>query len=217
VIRLALFDDSIDRQASIRLLLENEPDIFFCGEFINGVDAVNNVAKCKPDVVLMDIEMPNVNGIKATSMLRKVYPKLPILIQTIYEDDDNLFKSLQAGATGYILKKASPEKIIEAIKDANQGGAPITPAMAFKVLKFFQTAKHSSSTNYGLSNREKHILRLLVDGFSYKMIAVEESISYHTVNSHVQNIYTKLHVHSVGEAVSKALKEDLINQGNNLS
>lgn len=210
MIRVAIFDDNVHRQESLQLLLESDPDLYLCGSYINGEEAINKVASCKPDVVLMDIEMPGVNGIEATKALRNAFPQMPILIQTVYEDDENLFKSLQAGATGYILKKASPDKIIEAIKDANLGGAPITPAMAYKVLRFFQTSNTTVTISYGLSEREKHILKLLVDGFSYKMIADRESISYHTVNSHIRNIYEKLHVHSVGEAVSKALKEDLL-------
>ncbi len=125
-------------------------------------------------------------------------------------DDENLFQSLQAGASGYILKKTNPERIAEAIKDAYAGGAPITPAMAFKVLRYFQTHSAVIVTDYGISDREKQILKLLVDGLSYKMIADIEGISYHTVNSHVRNIYEKLHVQGIGEAVSKALKEDLL-------
>jgi len=158
----------------------------------------------------MDIAMPEVNGIAATRAIHNAFPHVVLLMQTVHEDDDSLFKSLQAGATGYILKKSNPERIIEAIKDAYHGGAPITPAMAFKVLKFFQTQNTIVTTDYGITDREKQILKLLVDGYSYKMIADRESLSYHTVNSHVRNIYEKLHVHSIGEAVSKALREDLL-------
>jgi DNA-binding NarL/FixJ family response regulator len=210
VIRVALFDDNQDRLDSLRLLVEQDDDLHFVGAFKNGVDAVTNVATCKPNVVLMDIAMPEVNGIAATRAIHNAFPHVVLLMQTVHEDDDSLFKSLQAGATGYILKKSNPERIIEAIKDAYHGGAPITPAMAFKVLKFFQTENTLVTTDYGITDREKQILKLLVDGHSYKMIADKEGLSYHTVNSHVRNIYEKLHVHSIGEAVSKALREDLL-------
>jgi DNA-binding NarL/FixJ family response regulator len=210
VIRVALFDDNQDRLDSLRLLVEQDDDLQFVGAFKNGVDAVANVAACKPNVVLMDIAMPEVNGIAATRAIHNAFPHVVLLMQTVHEDDDSLFKSLQAGATGYILKKSNPERIIEAIKDAYHGGAPITPAMAFKVLKFFQTENTIVTTDYGITDREKQILKLLVDGHSYKMIADKEGLSYHTVNSHVRNIYEKLHVHSIGEAVSKALREDLL-------
>jgi DNA-binding NarL/FixJ family response regulator len=154
--------------------------------------------------------MPVVKSIEATRALRNAFPDLSILIQTVFEDDDNLFKSLQAGASGYILEKTSPDKILEAMKDARSGGAPITPAMVFKVLRFFQSSNTVIAVDYGIIERENQILKLLVEGYSYKMIAGEQCISYHTVNSHVRNIYDKLHVHSIGEAVSKALKENLL-------
>jgi DNA-binding NarL/FixJ family response regulator len=211
MIRVAFFDDNQDRLDSLKLLIEQDQELQFVGAFKNGANAVPNIAACKPNVILMDIAMPTVDGIEATRAIRAAFPHVAVLMQTVHEDDENLFKSLQAGATGYILKKANPERIIEAIKDAYHGGAPITPAMAFKVLKFFQSNNTVVTTDYGISDRERQILKLLVDGLSYKMIADREGLSYHTVNSHVRNIYEKLHVHSIGEAVSKALREDLLN------
>lgn len=211
MIRVALFDDNNDRLESLKLLIEQDEELQVVGAFKNGLDAVAHVAACKPNVVLMDITMPIVNGIEATRAIHNAFPRIALLMQTVHEDDDNLFKSLQAGASGYILKKSNPERIIDSIKDAYHGGAPITPAMAYKVLKFFQTHKTVITTDYGITEREREVLKLLVDGLSYKMIANREGLSYHTVNSHVRNIYEKLHVHSIGEAVSKALREDLLN------
>lgn len=212
MINIAIFDDSESRCESLKLLISQVPDMEVTGTFRNGEKAGEHVDSCRADVVLMDIDMPGVNGIEATSALRKIFPKLIILMQTIAEDDENLFKSIQAGASGYILKKTHPEKIIEAIRDALQGGAPLSPAMAFKMLRFFQVEKQpeTASAQYGISIREKEILGSLVEGNSYKMIADKLNISYHTVNAHIRSIYEKLHVHSLGEAISKALKEDLL-------
>jgi DNA-binding NarL/FixJ family response regulator len=210
MIRVAVFDDNPDRLESLKLLLSRDSELYFVGGFADGVDAVTHVAAAKPDVVLMDIEMPGVGGVMATKAIKAAFPHVVVLMQTVYEDDDNLFRSIQAGATGYILKRTNPDRILDAIKDAYRGGAPITPTMAYKVLRFFQTANTVITTDYGISEREKRILKCLVDGMSYKMIAENEGLSYHTVNSHVRNIYDKLHVHSMSEAVSKALKEDLL-------
>lgn len=213
MVNIAIFDDSKERCDSLRLLISQAADMVVVGSFSNGMDAVKHIKACNADVVLMDIDMPGMNGIDATRLLKSAFPKLIILMQTIAEDDENLFKSIQAGASGYILKKTHPEKIIDAIQDALQGGAPLSPAMAFKMLKYFQVEKQEGSASdlYGISKREKEILASLVEGNSYKMIGSELNISYHTVNSHIRNIYEKLHVHSLGEAIRKTIKEDLLN------
>ncbi|MFM9984609.1 MAG: LuxR C-terminal-related transcriptional regulator [Flavobacteriales bacterium] len=132
-------------------------------------------------------------------------------MQTVFEDDDKIFESIQAGANGYILKKTAPEKIIDAIRDAYAGGAPMTRAFAQRMLLYFKNQyKSANNPTYDLTARETEILALLVDGMSYKMIASRLEVSYHTVNAHIRNIYDKLHVHSLGEAVGKAIREKLI-------
>jgi two-component system nitrate/nitrite response regulator NarL len=207
--RIAIFDDNKDRRESLQYLIEMQEDMMCCGSFEDGSNVLHVMKACKPDVVLMDIEMPNVNGIEGAKLIKENHPQVMVLMQTVYEDDENLFESIKAGASGYLLKKATPEKIIEAIQEVREGGAPMSPSMASKVLRYFQT-QTISPTNYALTDREKTILGLLVDGLSYKMIASKENISFHTVNSHVRKIYEKLHVHSLGEAVSKALRERLL-------
>jgi DNA-binding NarL/FixJ family response regulator len=207
--RVIIFDDSKDRRDSLRYLLEMYDDMECAGLFEDCTRVLENVEETKPDVVLMDIEMPGVNGIEGVKKIKQKYPNVLVLIQTVYEDDDNLFESIKAGASGYLLKKSDPEKIIGAIREVVQGGAPLSPNMALKVLKYFQAAPVSSN-QYALTEREKNVLGLLVDGLSYKMIADKEHISFHTVNAHVRKIYEKLHVHSLAEAVSKALKENLL-------
>lgn len=135
MIKVAIFEDNKERRESLQFLIQQNDTLHFVGAFENGKDAVKKIEHCQPDIVLMDIGMPSINGIEATQLIKEAFPEIIILIQTIHEDDENLFKSLQAGANGYILKRTSPEKIIEAIKDAIDGGAPITPAMAYKVLQ----------------------------------------------------------------------------------
>jgi two-component system nitrate/nitrite response regulator NarL len=208
-IKISIFDDNKDRRESLQYLVEMFDDLKCVGVFEHCNNVLDDIRISAPDVVLMDIEMPGMNGIEGVRLIKSSFPDVLVLMQTVFEDDDKLFESIKAGASGYILKKATPEKLIEAIREVVDGGAPMSPSMAIKVLKFFQTQQPISNL-YELTTREKNILSLLVDGLSYKMIADRESISFHTVNSHVRKIYEKLHVHSLGEAVSKALKERLL-------
>jgi DNA-binding NarL/FixJ family response regulator len=208
-IRISIFDDSKDRRESLRYLVEMYDDLFCAGTFEDCANVLNDIKDSQPDVVLMDIEMPKVNGIEGVKKIKAAFPQIHVLMQTVYEDDENLFESIKAGASGYLLKRASPDKIIESIREIIEGGAPMSPSVAMRVLRYFQTQPVIENV-YALTEREKNILSLLVDGMSYKMIAENQHISYHTVNSHVRKIYEKLHVHSLGEAVGKALREKLI-------
>ncbi|MFN8865469.1 MAG: response regulator [Flavobacteriales bacterium] len=209
-IRVCIYDDNAERRESLRYLLGMYPEFEVCGTFENCTQALQDMESCKPDVVLMDIEMPGQSGIEGTRTIKQSHPLVQVLIQTVFEDGAKLFDSLKAGASGYLLKKSSPDAVITAIREVHAGGAPITPAMAVKMLGFFQQQPAGSANPYALTERERAVLTHLVDGMSYKMIADRERISYHTVNTHVRNIYEKLHVHSLGEAVSKALKERLL-------
>lgn len=207
--RVSIYDDSADRRDSLKYLLSMFDDTTCVGAYENCLNVTEEIKRDKPDIVLMDIEMPGMSGIEGVRLIKSSKPEVHVLMQTVYEDDDHLFDSIKAGASGYLLKKASPEKIIEALREVMTGGAPMSPVMANKVLRYFQS-QNTSSNQYALTEKEKIILALLVDGLSYKMIADKEGISYHTVNSHVRKIYEKLHVHSLGEAVGKALREKLI-------
>jgi DNA-binding NarL/FixJ family response regulator len=208
-IRVAVYDDSRERRESLKYLIDMYDDMLFVGGFEDCSNVEQDVESTSPEVILMDIEMPGANGIEGVKRIKRKYPDIIVLMQTVYEDDESLFDSIKAGASGYLLKKDSPEKIITSIREALEGGAPMSPQMASRVLRFFQQ-QPTVTNQYALTDREKTILSLLVDGLSYKMIATRENISFHTVNSHVRKIYEKLHVHSMGEAVSKALREGLI-------
>jgi DNA-binding NarL/FixJ family response regulator len=207
--RVIIFDDSKDRRDSLHYLLNMYDDMNCVDMFEDCTQVLKNIEDTKPDVVLMDIEMPGVNGIEGVKKIKQKFPEVLVLMQTVFEDDDNLFESIKAGASGYLLKKSDPDRIISAIREVVNGGAPMSPNMALKVLKFFQSAP-ATNNQYALTEREKTILSALVDGLSYKMVADKENISFHTVNAHVRKIYEKLHVHSMAEAVSKALKEKLL-------
>lgn len=208
-IKVAIFDDNQNQRESLQYYISMFEDFQLVGAFPDCMEVESAIRFSKPDVVLMDIDMPEVTGIEAAKIIKSKFPNIIIIMQTVFEDDDKVFDSLKNGASGYLLKKTSPEKIVEAIRDAYEGGSPITPAIATKMLRFFQE-QNQATPNYSLTEREKNILSLMVDGLSYKMIAEKERISFHTVNSHIRKIYEKLHVHSLGEAVSKALKEKLI-------
>lgn len=208
-IRVAIFDDNANQRESLEYFISMFDDLNLVGAFQDCTEVENTIALSKPDVVLMDIDMPQISGIEATKIIKSKFPRTVIIMQTVFEDDDKVFDSLKNGASGYLLKKTSPEKIVEAIRDAYEGGSPITPSIATKMLRYFQE-QIPAKENYSLTEREKNILSSMVDGLSYKMIASKENISFHTVNSHIRKIYEKLHVHSLGEAVSKALRENII-------
>ncbi len=206
--RIILFDDDPARRDSLSILLNMCTDMECVGTFKNALDASQQVATTSPDMILMDIDMPKANGIKGTREIKANYPDLPIIIQTVFDDDQNIFEAIKAGANGYLLKTTAPDKLLEQLREALQGGAPMTGTIATKVLQFFREKPITPS--YQLSPREMSILKLLVDGHSYKMIANQSNISYFTVCNHIKKIYTKLHVNSATEAVSLAIKQGLV-------
>src|SRR6186997_705502 len=201
-IRVAIFDDNTQLRDSLFDLVDASEGFICAGAFPNCENVLQNVKDTKPDVVLMDIEMPVVSGIDAVILVKEKFPDVKILMQTIFEDDEKVFQSICNGAEGYILKNTAPEEILLSLKEIYEGGAPMTPAIATKVLRMFKnnlSAKKDESFN--LSIREKEILKHLVEGLSYKMIADACFISLETVSGHIKNIYKKLQVHSKGEAV----------------
>ncbi|MCZ4410313.1 response regulator transcription factor [Cryomorphaceae bacterium 1068] len=209
--RVAIFDDNLERREGLFLLLETIDDLNCVGLYNDCRNVLADIESSNPDVVLMDIDMPHVNGIEGVLEIRKVHPDLKILMQTVFEDDDKIFAAICAGADGYILKQANPMKLVDGIREVLVGGAPMTPVIAAKVLKLFQKQGSSKKgNNFDLTKRESEILNLLVKGFSYKMIAEECHISYPTVNSHITKIYGKLKVQSSAGAVAVALREGLV-------
>jgi len=207
--RIAIFEDNNDLRDSLAMIIESVPEFELTGSFSNAQRLDMKMKESRPDVVLMDINMPGLTGIDAVIQIHEHYPVTKIVMQTVFEDDDKVFASLCAGASGYILKNTPPERVLQAIREVAAGGAFFTPAIARKVLNNFQQ-NILSPEFIQLSQREKEVLNHLVNGLSYKMIASQCSISYETVHSHVKKIYEKLHVNSKGEAVAKALRNKLV-------
>ncbi len=212
MVRVAVFDDNDSRRDGLKLLLNAMEDMECVGAFEDCRNVVERVRSINPDVVLMDINMPHVDGIEGVKLLKEAFPELKIIMQTIFEDEDKILAAISAGADGYILKQKSPIKLIEGIQEVLDGGAPITPTVAGKILKLFsgRVSIPSEEEKIQLTKREREILNLLVEGYSYKMIAAKCFITYATVNTHVSNIYEKLQVKSVSAAVAKALRERLV-------
>ena len=210
-IRVAIFEDNEHYREGIEAIIHITPPFTVVGSFPDCSKLIPRIEKCKPDIILMDIGMPALSGIEAVLLLRKQFPDLPILMQTIFEQEDKIFAAICAGASGYMLKNSGPLKLIEAMKEVLAGGAAFTPLIARKVMTMFQKqARHPEPEFIELSVREKEILDLLVKGMSYKMIADQCFISPETVHSHIKKIYEKLHVHSMSEAVAKAIQQHLI-------
>ena len=210
-IRVTIFEDNKSLRNGLYQLINGSEGFICAGAFEDCLDLIKNIEDTKPDVVLMDIEMPGINGIEAVGMLREKYPDLKILMQTIFEDSEKIFNSILAGASGYILKTTSPSRILDFIKETFEGGAPVSPSVATKVLKMVvQQSPSSKLNNFNLSEREKEILSCLVKGMSYKLIADACFISIDTVRGHIRSIYEKLHVHSKGEAIATAIKGNIV-------
>jgi len=212
-IRVALFEDNKLVRDALQAILNGTPGFTCCGAFADGSRWEPDINRSEPNVVLMDIEMPGLNGIELTRKICDRFPHIKILMQTVFNDSEKIFLALCAGASGYILKNDPPHKFIEAINEVYSGGAPISSAVAKKVLGFFANQNiilvSPGNEDYHLSEREKEILRLMVEALNYKAIAEKTFISYETVRTHVKNIYKKLHVTSRNEAVMKAIQQGL--------
>lgn len=200
-------------RSGFEAICNGTPGITCCGTFTDASNLSFKLKKSIPDVVLMDIEMPEKGGIAATYEIVNQYPEIKVLIQTVFEDDDKIFAAICAGASGYILKSTSPARLVESIQEVHNGGSPMSPCIANRVLKLFQQfapALPEPDATYILSNREKEILQLMIEGEAFASIAEKLFISYETVRTHVKRIYKKLHVASASEAVAKAIRQRLV-------
>lgn len=209
-VKILIYDDNEALRLSMEALIAEQPDFELLAAMPNAETVTTDLQELKPDVILMDIDMPVVNGVKAVKNIRRINEDIPIIMLTVFDDNENIFNAICAGASGYILKRYATEEIPGAIRDVLAGGAPMTGSVARKVLLMVPQAKNEEQEKMDLSKRETEILQFLVNGYSYKMIASEMKISIDTVRFHIKKIYDKLHVHSATEAVSKALKDKLI-------
>ena len=207
-IRIIIFEDNDRLRDSLAYLLKTSGEFEVAGDYNNCKEAASITRVYKPDVVLMDIDMPGESGIKGVSQVKEARPQTAVIMYTVFEDNEKLFQCLCAGANGYLLKKTSPDNLFDAIREVVDGGAPMSPSIAKKVLSSFQTNK--TNNKYDLTQREIDVLQLLTKGYSAKIIASELEIASETVRTHLKNIYQKLHVNCGKEAIAKVLKEHIL-------
>jgi DNA-binding NarL/FixJ family response regulator len=213
-IRVAIFEDNKLIRESLSLLVQGTPGLELAAAYPDCNNLLQRLENSKPQVVLMDISMPGMSGVEAVKVLKEQFPDIIVVMQTVFDDDEKVFEAICSGASGYLLKDTQPALIMQAIHDAYNGGAPMSPSIARKALSLFQKylapMAATRQPDYQLTNREKEILQHLVNGNSYKQIAAMCNISFDTVRTHIRNVYEKLHVASSTEAVAKALRERLV-------
>ena len=211
MVRAIMFEDSRTFRNTISEYFEGSDKVYLAAAFANADDAVAQVKKYQPDVVLMDIQMPGTSGLEALRNIKRVSPNTKVLMLTSFDDDDKIFAAICNGASGYLLKDDNPDKVETAIGDIENGGANMSPSIARKAMDMFKNNMIKGEPEYAnLTPRQKEVLTCLVDGLSYKMIAAKLNISYETVSDHIKLIYKKLHVNSASEAVREAIVRRLV-------
>lgn len=205
-IAVAIVEDNADLRGTLARVIGRAAGFTCVGQYADAEAALAGLPKDKPDVVLMDINLPGINGVECVRRLKELLPAVNVVMLTAYEDTDNIFGSLQAGAAGYLLKRSKSAEILEAIKEVVDGGSPMTAHIARKVTQSFQARAASPDPTQNLAEREREVLDLLTQGFMYKEIADKLGISFETVRTYIRRIYEKLQVRSRTEAVAKALR-----------
>jgi DNA-binding NarL/FixJ family response regulator len=207
---ILVYEDNDDLRESLCNLIMFSDDLLLLGNFARLNDVTKQVGEFQPEVILMDIDMPGINGIEAVKIIRTFNQQVQIIMLTVFDDNSHVLDAICAGASGYLLKKNISDQLLDAISQVLQGGAPMSPGIARMVIQSMQQTTKPPANNYNLTGREKEILSNLSKGNSYKLIAAELFISIDTVRTHIKNIYEKLQVHSQVAAVSKAVNEKLI-------
>ncbi len=210
IITVVLIEDLRELREGLAMLIGGTSGFECVGSFRSVEEAIAKIGLHPPAIVLTDIGLPGKDGIEGIRILRGKYPEISFLALTVYDDDERIFDALCAGACGYLLKNTQPARLLEALREVAAGGAPMSPEVARRVFKLFQTFAPPKQSNSNLTPQEKELLKLLVDGHSYKTAAYHLNISYHTVSFHLRNVYEKLQVHSKSEAVAKALRERIL-------
>jgi DNA-binding NarL/FixJ family response regulator len=206
---VAIIEDQARTREGLRALIESSDGFECIGTWGSMEDALVADWKALPNVVLLDLGLPGMSGIEGITVLRRRCPQAALVVLTVYEDNDRVFRALCAGATGYLLKNTAPAKLVESIREANRGGAPMSPEIARLVIEVFRRVHPPEKATHNLTPQELRLLKLLVEGHSYKTAAIEMAVSINTIAFHIQNIYGKLQVHSKSEAVARALNENL--------
>lgn len=195
----------------LRLLVDGTDGFTCVGSFRTMEEALDKIGGILPDVLLSDIGLPGMSGIDGVRLMKEQYPSLTVLMLTIYEDDERIFDALCAGASGYLVKKTPPARLLESIREAADGGSPMSPAIARRVVSMFRNVRPTETFDYSLTPHELRLLKLLVEGHNYKTAAAELGVTLNTVCFHIKNIYEKMQVHSKSEAVARALRNRLVN------
>ncbi len=210
VIKVAVIEDRREIREGLQMLINGTESYHCTGTFRSMEEALPKIGFGLPDVALVDIGLPGMSGIEGISLLKARYPDLLLLMLTVYDDDERIFDALCAGACGYLLKRTPPAQLLEYLKDAVSGGAPISPQIARRVVALFREVCPVERTDFQLTPHETRLLKLLVEGHNYKTAAIELKVSVNTISTHMRHIYEKLQVHSKSEAVSKALRNRII-------
>ena len=205
MIKIAIVEDNRTLRSSLESLFNRTDGMRCVASLGNLLNVVSEIGTARPDIILMDIGLPNISGIEGVRTVKTHFPAIQVLMFTVFEDDENIFDAIRAGASGYLLKKTPPAEIAQAALDLYQGGAPMTANVARRVLHSFQAAPSTVVEDYRLTVRENEILYSLVDGLSYKKIADKYCVSISTIRTHICNIYSKLHVNSKAAAVARVL------------
>lgn len=209
MIKASIIEDHHDFRQGLAYLIKASEGYECIDTFVSAEDGINGLSG-KEDVLLLDINLPNLSGIEAIPIIKARFPDIKIIMLTIFDDDDNVMKAILAGADGYLLKKTAPPKLLSALKDCLEGGSPMTPSIAKKVLNLFKKHMPSKNDDFQLTQRETEVLNLLVEGFNNQTIADKLFISIQTVRNHIRHIYQKLQVHTKSQAVVKAIREGLV-------
>jgi len=210
VVKACIIEDRREIREGLATLIDATEGFRCTGRFRSMEEALAGIGTNLPDVALVDIGLPGMSGIEGIRILAERYPSLQTLVLTVYDDDDRIFDALCAGATGYLLKKTPPARILECLREAATGGSPMSPDVARRVVNLFRRVRPSTGSDSDLTPHETRILGLLVKGHNYKTAAAELGVSYNTVAFHVKHIYQKLQVHSKSEAVARALRDGLV-------
>jgi len=210
IIKTVVIEDQRDLREALATLIDFTPGFACTGAFRSMEEALARLRHELPDVVLSDIGLPGMSGIEGIKILKEKHPQLTILMLSVYDDDDRIFDALCAGASGYLLKHTPPVKLLESLKEAVSGGAPMSPEIAARVISIFRDIRPPERVDYDLTPHETRLLRLIVDGHNYTTAADALGVKYSTIKFHMQNIYDKLQVHSKSEAVAKALKNRIV-------
>jgi DNA-binding NarL/FixJ family response regulator len=209
-ILVAIIEDEHEIRDGLALLIGETEGFHCCGSYRSMEDALAGIGDELPQVVLVDIGLPGMSGIEGIRRLKERHPEMNLLVLTVYDDDDRIFDALCAGATGYLLKKTPPDRLLESLREAVAGGSPMSPEIARRVINLFQRVRIPKKVDYGLTPHETRILNLLVEGHNYRTAAAQLNVSVNTVAFHIKSIYEKLQVHSKSEAVAKALRDGLL-------